>query len=123
MVHLLPTNWDQWHDGEEVEVWVNTNQPSAELFLNGESLGKKSFDEKETAYGKKYYETSEKTQDDKTWGDSTNPGGYTSNGAVLDDGELNSGKLHLTWKVPYQASGTLEVKAYDKNGKVVAQTV
>ena len=47
------------------------------------------------------------------------PGGYTSNGAVLDDGELNSGKLHLTWKVPYQA-GTLEVKAYDKNGKVVA---
>ena len=119
MVHLLPTNWDQWHDGEEVEVWVNTNQPSAELFLNGESLGKKSFDEKETAYGKKYYETSEKTQDDKTWGDSTNPGGYTSNGAVLDDGELNSGKLHLTWKVPYQA-GTLEVKAYDKNGKVVA---
>ena len=119
MVHLLPTNWDQWHDGEEVEVWVNTNQPSAELFLNGESLGKKSFDEKETAYGKKYYETSEKTQDDKTWGDSTNPGGYTSSGAVLDDGELNSGKLHLTWKVPYQA-GTLEVKAYDKDGKTVA---
>ena len=119
MVHLLPTNWDQWHDGEEVEVWVNTNQPSAELFLNGESLGKKSFDEKETAYGKKYYETSEKTQDDKTWGDDTNPGGYTSSGAVLDDGELNSGKLHLTWKVPYQA-GTLEVKAYDKDGKVVA---
>lgn len=119
MVHLLPTNWDQWHDGEEVEVWVNTNQPSAELFLNGESLGKKSFDEKETAYGKKYYETSEKTQDDKTWGDDTNSGGYTSSGAVLDDGELNSGKLHLTWKVPYQA-GTLEVKAYDKNGKVVA---
>lgn len=119
MVHLLPTNWDQWHDGEEVEVWVNTNQPSAELFLNGESLGKKSFDEKETAYGKKYYETSEKTQDDKTWGDDTNPGGYTSSGAVLDDGELNSGKLHLTWKVPYQA-GTLEVKAYDKDGKTVA---
>lgn len=119
MVHLLPTNWDQWHDGEEVEVWVNTNQQSAELFLNGESLGKKSFDEKETAYGKKYYETSEKTQDDKTWGDDTNLGGYTSSGAVLDDGELNSGKLHLTWKVPYQA-GTLEVKAYDKDGKTVA---
>ena len=119
MVHLLPTNWDQWHEGETVEVWVNTNQQSAELFLNGESLGKKSFDEKETAYGKKYYETSEKTQDDKTWGDNTNPGGYTSNGAVLDEGELNSGKLHLTWEVPYEA-GTLEVKAYDKDGKVVA---
>lgn len=119
MVHLLPTNWDQWHEGETVEVWVNTNQQSAELFLNGESLGKKSFDEKETAYGKKYYETSEKTQDDKTWGDSTNPGGYTSSGAVLDEGELNSGKLHLTWEVPYEA-GTLEVKAYDQDGNVVA---
>ena len=119
MVHLLPGNWDQWHDGEEVEVWVNSNQQSAELFLNGESLGKKSFDEKETAYGKKYYETSEKTSDDKTWGDNANPGGYTSPGAVLDEGELNSGKLHLTWNVPYEA-GTLEVRAYDKDGKIVA---
>lgn len=119
MVHVLPTNWDQWHEGEEVEVWVNTNQPSAELFLNGRSLGKKSFDEKETAYGKKYYETSEKTEDDKTWGDSTNPGGYTSKGAVLDEGELNSGRLHLTWTVPYEP-GTLEVKAYGKNGNETA---
>lgn len=119
MVHLLPTNWDQWHEGEEVEVWVNTNLQSAELFLNGESLGKKSFDEKETAYGKKYYETSEKTQDDKTWGDNSNPGGYTSRGAVLDEGELNSGKLHLTWSVPYEP-GTLEVKAYNQDGSVAA---
>jgi len=120
MVHLLPTNWDQWHEGETVEVWVNTNQPSAELFLNGESLGRKSFDEKETAYGKKYYETSEKTTDDKTWKDAENPGGYSSKGAKLDEGELNSGKLHLTWEVPYQA-GKLEVKAYDKDGKIVAE--
>ncbi|MEY8391360.1 InlB B-repeat-containing protein [Lachnospiraceae bacterium 45-W7] len=120
MVHVLPTNWDQWHEGEEVEVWVNTNQPSAELFLNGKSLGKKSFDEKETAYGKKYYETSEKTQDDKSWGDSSNPNGYTSNGAVLDEGELNSGRLHLTWTVPYEP-GTLSVKAYDASGKAVAE--
>lgn len=119
MVHLLPSNWDQWHEGETVEVWVNTNQQSAELFLNGKSLGKKSFDEKETAYGKKYYETSEKTADDKTWGDSSNPGGYSSTGAVLDEGELNSGKLHLTWEVPYEP-GTLEVKAYDKDGKIIA---
>lgn len=119
MVHLLPGNWDQWHEGETVEVWVNTNQPSAELFLNGESLGKKSFDEKETAYGKKYYETSEKTADDKTWGDAENPGGYTSKGAVLDEGEMNSGKLHLTWQVPY-TPGTLEVKAYNADGSVAA---
>ncbi len=119
MVHLLPGNWDQWHEGEDVEVWVNSNVQTAELFLNGKSLGRKSFDEKKTAYGKTYYETSEKTSDDKTWGDSTNPGGYTSPGAVLDEGELNSGKLHLTWTVPYEA-GTLEVKAYDEDGNIVA---
>lgn len=119
MVHVLPTNWDQWHEGETVTVWVNTNQPSAELFLNGKSLGKKSFDEKETADGRKYYETSEKTQDDKTWNDSTNPGGYTSKGAKLDTGELNSGKLHLTWEVPYEP-GTLSVKAYGSDGAETA---
>lgn len=119
MVHVLPTNWDQWHEGETVTVWVNTNQPSAELFLNGKSLGKKSFDEKETADGRKYYETSEKTQDDKSWNDSTNPGGYTSKGAKLDAGELNSGKLHLTWEVPYEP-GTLSVKAYGSDGTETA---
>lgn len=119
MAHLIPQNWDEWQEGEEVEVWVNTNLESAELFLNGRSLGKKSFDEKETAYGKKYYETSEKTQDDKTWGDSSNPGGYSSPGAKLDEGELNSGKLHLKWDVPYEP-GTLEVRAYDADGSVAA---
>ena len=120
MVHLIPQNWDEWQEGEEVEVWVNTNLKSAELFLNGRSLGKKSFDEKETAYGKKYYETSEKTQDDRSWGDASNPGGYSSTGAKLDGGELNSGKLHLTWNVPYEP-GTLEVKAYDEEGNALAE--
>lgn len=119
MVHLVPQNWDEWEEGETVTVWVNTNVQSAELFLNGESLGVKSFDEKETAYGEKYYETSEPTQDDKTWGDGENPGGYTSPGAVLDEGETNYGKLHLTWEVPYEP-GTLEVKAYDAQGNEVA---
>ncbi len=119
MVHLVPQNWDEWQEGETVTVWVNTNMQSAELFLNGESLGVKSFDEKETAYGEKYYETSEPTQDDKTWGDEENPGGYTSPGAVVDEGETNYGKLHLTWEVPYEA-GTLEVKAYDADGNEAA---
>ncbi len=119
MVHIVPQNWDEWQEGELVTVWVNSNLQSAELFLNGESLGVKSFDEKETAYGKKYYETSELTQDDKSWGDPANPSGYTSAGAVLDEGELNSGKLHLTWEVPY-APGTLEVRAYDADGNVAA---
>ncbi|MFA9465796.1 MAG: sugar-binding domain-containing protein [Velocimicrobium sp.] len=121
MVHIVPGDWDLWREGEVVDVWVNTNVQTAELFLNGKSLGKKSFDEKKTAYGKKYYETSEATSDDKTWGDSINPGGYTSTGAVLDEGETNYGKLHLTWEVPYEA-GVLEVKAYDSDGKTVVAT-
>ena len=119
MVHLLPTNWDEWREGETVDVWVNANVQTAELFLNGESLGKKSFDKKTTAYGKEYLETSERTADDKTWGDNTNPGGYTSEGAVVDEGSTNYGKLHLSWKVPYE-EGTLEVRAYDEHGDVVA---
>lgn len=119
MVHLLPTNWDEWREGETVDVWVNSNVQKAELFLNGESLGVKTFDKKTTAYGKEYLETSESTADDKTWGDSANPGGYTSPGAVVDEGSTNYGKLHLSWKVPYEA-GTLEVRAYDENGDVVA---
>jgi Beta-galactosidase/beta-glucuronidase len=119
MVHLLPQNWNNRHEGETVEVWAYSNQQSAELFLNGKSLGKKSFDEKTTAYGKKYYETSEPTVDDKTWLDSNNAGGYSSKGAVVTGSSTNYGKLHLTWKVPYE-KGTLEVKAYDKDGKTVA---
>lgn len=121
MVHIVPGDWDQWRKGEVVDVWVNTNVKTAELFLNGKSLGKKSFDEKVTAYGKKYYETSEATTDDKTWADSTNAGGYTSTGATLDAGETNYGKLHLTWEVPYEA-GKLEVKAYGSDGKTVVAT-
>ncbi|WP_236284313.1 glycoside hydrolase family 2 TIM barrel-domain containing protein [Paenibacillus allorhizoplanae] len=104
MAHILPMNWTNWRQGETVDVWVNTNQQSAELFLNGVSLGRKSFDIKTTNYGKQYYETTEATQDDKLNTSSTNTGGYLSpNGS--------SGKLHFTWKVPF-TPGTLEVKTY-----------
>ncbi|WP_171686515.1 Ig-like domain-containing protein [Paenibacillus planticolens] len=115
MAHILPMNWTNWRLGETVEVWVNTNQQSAELFLNGVSLGRKSFDIKTTNYGKQYYETTEATQDDKLNTSSTNTGGYLSpNGS--------SGKLHLTWKVPY-TPGTLEVKTYaDTTSNVVTAT-
>ncbi len=124
MVHLLPGNWNDWREGEEVEVWVNSNVQTVELFLNGESIGTKSFDVKKTAYGKEYYETSELNPDDKTWGDSANPGGYTSrNGTVVSasgDSAIpegsNFGRLHLTWKIPYQA-GELVAKAYTDPSK------
>ncbi|MCM1538213.1 MAG: DUF4982 domain-containing protein [bacterium] len=40
VLHILPY-WD-FNDGQLIDVMVYTNQPWAELFLNGESLGKKS---------------------------------------------------------------------------------
>jgi len=122
-VHVLPGNWNQWKAGEPVEVWVNANVPSVELFLNGQSLGRKTFDVKETAYGKKYYETSERIADDKTWPTPNgNTGGYASNGATVVSASgdsaipagTNYGKLHLTWDVPF-AAGVLEAKAYSSS--------
>ncbi|CAK4863473.1 unnamed protein product, partial [Aphanomyces euteiches] len=104
MAHIVPMNWNNWRTGELVDVWVNTNQQSAELFLNGQSLGRKSFDVKTTNYGKQYYETSETTKDDKLNTSATNNGGYLSPTGTY-------GKLHLTWSVPY-APGKLEVKTY-----------
>lgn len=42
VLHLLPY-WD-FNDGQLIDVMVYTNQPFAELFLNGKSLGKKAVD-------------------------------------------------------------------------------
>ena len=39
-LHVLP-HWN-WKDGQEVPVFVYTDSPSAELFLNGKSLGVKT---------------------------------------------------------------------------------
>ncbi|MDR0670922.1 MAG: DUF4982 domain-containing protein, partial [Oscillospiraceae bacterium] len=119
MAHIVPMNWNDWYPNEEVEVWVYTNAAKAELFLNGTSLGVRSFDKKATTYGKEYYETTEPTKDGAGNGYKTNaetnvnnPGGYVS--------PNNSyGKLHLTWKVPY-APGTLSVKAMNETDTVVA---
>ena len=44
MIHLLP-HWNfEGREGEAIKVFAYTNQPSAELFLNGVSLGKKEIE-------------------------------------------------------------------------------
>ncbi|MEV1019489.1 sugar-binding domain-containing protein [Streptomyces sp. NPDC050264] len=114
MVHLLPMDWSTYEDGEEVEVWAYANVADVELFLNGRSLGVRSFDEKKTVDGRAYLETTEATGDDKTVTSGAHPGSYTSpNGSA--------GKLHLTWKVPF-AAGELKAVAR-RDGKVVATDV
>ncbi|HEY8984918.1 MAG TPA: glycoside hydrolase family 2 TIM barrel-domain containing protein [Streptomyces sp.] len=113
MVHLLPMSWNH-AAGETVEVWAYANVPEVELFLNGRSLGVRSFDVKQTVDGRDYLETTEATGDDKTFTDGPYPGSYTSpNGSA--------GKLHLTWKVPFQ-EGELKAVAR-RGGKAVATDV
>ncbi|MEV0176379.1 glycoside hydrolase family 2 TIM barrel-domain containing protein [Streptomyces sp. NPDC050803] len=113
MVHLLPTTWNH-EAGDTVEVWAYSNVDTVELFLNGRSLGTRTFDTKETVDGRVYLETTEATGDDKTFTDGPYPGSYTSpNGSA--------GKLHLTWKVAYEPG---ELKAVARSeGRVVATDV
>jgi beta-galactosidase len=109
MVHLLPMNWTDYKPGQNVEVWAYSNAKSVELFLNGHSLGAKSFDAKTSTDGVNYFETTEATGDDKNYpsGSYTSPNGST-------------GKLHLTWNVPFQP-GQLAAVARDASGQVVAR--
>src|SRR3954452_5000067 len=113
MVHLLPMNWTDYKPGQNVSVWAYANVDTVELFLNGQSLGVKKFDHKTTADGRPYLETTECSGDDKTITAGTCPGSYTS------PGNGSSGKLHLTWNVPY-APGKL-VAVATKDGQEVAR--
>jgi beta-galactosidase len=107
MVHLVPMNWTDHKPGEPVTVWAYSNVDSVELFLNGRSLGVKQYDHKTTTFGAEYLETTEPTGDDKTFPS----GSYTSpNGS--------SGKLHLTWTVPFEP-GVLTAVA-KRDGAAVA---
>ncbi|WP_371667726.1 DUF4982 domain-containing protein [Streptomyces sp. NBC_00289] len=113
MVHLVPMTWNH-AAGDTVEVWAYSNVDTVELFLDGTSLGTRTFDTKKTVDGRTYLETTEATGDDKTFTDGPHPGSYTSpNGSA--------GKLHLTWQVPYK-KGELKAVAR-RGGKVVATDV
>jgi beta-galactosidase len=113
MVHLVPMNWTDYQPGQNVEVWADSNAPTVELFLNGRSLGAKSFDAKTSTDGVHYLETTECSKDDKNYTGGTCPGSYQSpNGS--------SGKLHLTWHVPFQP-GQLVAVARDDHGHAVAR--
>jgi beta-galactosidase len=112
MVHLLPMNWTDHEPGEPVQVWAYANVDTVELFLDGRSLGVRTFDHKTTTDGREYLETTEATGDDKTVTSGPFPGSYTSpNGSA--------GKLHLTWNVPF-APGRL-VAVARRGGKEVAR--
>ncbi len=113
MVHLVPMDWTDHKPGDNVQVWTYANEPTVELFLNGHSLGAKSFTHKTTRFGAHYLETTECPGDDKNYTGGACPGSYESpNGS--------SGKLHLTWNVPFQP-GRLVAVAKDASGHTVAK--
>ncbi|MFE0761527.1 glycoside hydrolase family 2 TIM barrel-domain containing protein [Streptomyces smyrnaeus] len=106
MVHLVPMDWTTHRRKDEVTVWAYSNVETVELFLNGRSLGAKSFDRKTTKDGRTYWETTEATGDDKTVTSGPYPGSYTSpNGSA--------GKLHLTWQVPFRPGKLVAVARRD----------
>jgi beta-galactosidase len=109
MAHIVPMDWTSWAPGTPVSVWVYANVATVELFLNGRSLGRKSFDRKVTTFGEPYLETTEPTGDDYNYpsGSYTSPNGST-------------GKLHLTWTVPFEP-GSLMAVAYGDDGGEVAR--
>jgi beta-galactosidase len=113
MVHIVPMNWTNHRRGQTVQVWTYADEPTVELFLNGRSLGAKSFTHKTTTFGASYLETSQCTGDDKTFTGGACPGSYQSpNGS--------SGKLKLIWNVPF-TPGRLVAVARDASGRVVAR--
>jgi beta-galactosidase len=111
MVHIVPMDWTDHRPGENVSVWVYSNVKTVELRLDGRSLGARSFDTKTAPGGRPYLETTEPSGDDRTFPS----GSYTSpNGS--------SGKLHLTWEVPFEA-GRLEAIAIDGGSEVASDHV
>jgi beta-galactosidase len=113
MVHIVPMNWTDYKPGQTVPVWTYANAPTVELFLNGHSLGAKSFTRKTTTFGQSYLETTECPGDDKNYTGGACPGSYESPTG-------SSGKLHLTWNVPFQP-GRLVAVAKNATSHVVAK--
>jgi beta-galactosidase len=113
MVHILPMNWTDYRRGQIVQVRAYANEPTVELFLNGVSLGSRSFDQKVSTDGVHYLETTECPGDDKNYTSGACPGSYESpNGS--------SGNLYLRWNVPFEP-GRLVALAKDAGGRVIAR--
>nr|WP_321376332.1 beta-galactosidase GalB [uncultured Bacteroides sp.] len=94
-LHILPHwNW-AGREGEITPIFVYTNYPSAELFINGKSQGKRTKDMSVTV---------------------------DNSGDDASMKELKRQKRYrLMWMDTKYEPGTVKVVAYDKNGKAVAE--
>ena len=94
-LHILPHwNWEG-REGETTPIFVYTNYPSAELFINGKSQGKR------------YKNLSIKLEEEEKDG---NP----------EDLERQK-RYRLMWMDTKYEAGVVKVVAYDNNGKAVAE--
>nr|WP_302829511.1 beta-galactosidase GalB [uncultured Bacteroides sp.] len=94
-LHILPHwNWEG-REGEVTPVFVYTNYPSAELFINGKSQGKRTKDLSVTV---------------------DNSADSTSMANLK-----RQQRYRLMWMDTKYEPGTVKVVAYDKNGKAVAE--
>lgn len=94
-LHILPHwNWEG-REGEVTPVFVYTNYPSAELFINGKSQGKRTKDLSVTVHNS---------------GDSASVANFK-----------RQQRYRLMWMDTKYEPGTVKVVAYDKDGKAVAE--
>lgn len=95
-LHVLPHwNWEG-REGEVTPVFVYTNYPSAELFINGKSQGRRTKDLSVTVHNS---------------ADST---------SIFEFKRQQ--RYRLMWMDTRYEPGTVKVVAYDKTGKAVAET-
>ena len=95
-LHVLPHwNWEG-REGEVTPIFVYTNYPTAEVFINGKSQGKRTKD------------TSIKV--------------YNTEDTVGSTRFLRQQRYRLMWMDTKYEPGTVKVVAYDENGKAVAET-
>lgn len=91
-LHILPHwNW-KGREGQVTPVFVYTNYPSAELFINGKSKGRRTKDTSFTAHNTKH----------------------------LDSNYNRQQRYRLMWMDTKYEPGTLKVVAYDEKGNAVA---
>lgn len=94
-LHILPHwNWEG-RDGEVTPIFVYTNYPSAELFINGKSQGKRTKDLS-----------------------IPNEGTYTTEAQKSFERQK---RYRLMWMDTRYEPGTVKVVAYDETGKAVAE--
>ena len=112
-LHLLP-HWN-WQDGDRVPVFCYTSYPAAELFVNGKSQGKLRHATPEECERLKAGETIEGVSAMPKVGDFVPPvWGSQPMPELLP-------RYRLMWfDVPFEA-GTIEVVAYDADGKEAAR--